>query len=129
MHNTRQYIEVRGERRELLFTPSLYKIAKDRGWSITATSNFADIQSAYIKLIYAAAVNSYEVNKFDNPDTPELGIQLIDIEEWAMINREQFGKLIVIAAELMTGKTMKELIDVEKKKRRRSFLSFLTLHR
>ena len=65
MHNPIQYIEVDGVRRELLITPSLYKICQERGWEIQGKSA-EDIFPAYTKLLYASAVNAYEVRKFDS---------------------------------------------------------------
>lgn len=120
MVNPLQFIEVRGEKREVLLTPSLYKIAKERGWMIKTSQDVEDIQSAYIKLFYAGLLNALEVRKFDNPDTKDTDITLIDIEVWAAQNPKEFGKLVVIAVEALTGKSLKNLVEekeAEKKKK------------
>lgn len=119
MVNPLQFIEVRGEKREVLLTPSLYKIAKERGWTIKTSNNIEDIQSAYIKLLYAGLLNALEVRAFDNIGTKDTDVTLIDIEIWASQNQKEFGKLIIIAVESLTGKSLKTIVEekeVEKKK-------------
>lgn len=124
MVNPRQFIEVRGQRREILITPSLYNVAKQRGWEIRSTEDMASIQSAYIKLIYAALINAYEVKKFDNPDTPDNDVTLSDVEIWAIQNPKEFGRLVVVSAEALTGKTLKELAQEKTEKKKRFFRLF-----
>ena len=115
MHNPRQFIEVDGKRRELLITPSLYKVCQERGWEIKG-ENSSDIFPAYCKLLYAAAVNAYEVRRYDEPDL-ELDLTLLDFEIWAALNRKEMEKLIVVSCELLSGKTLKELVESQKKKK------------
>ena len=121
MHNPIQYIEVDGERRELLITPSLYKICQERGYKIQGNSS-EDIFPAYCKLLYASAINAYEVRKFDNPSL-EFNLTLLDVEVWAAINRREMEKMIVIACELLSGQSVKDLVEAEKKKKKASIWS------
>jgi hypothetical protein len=124
IHNPVQYIEIDGLRRELLITPSLYTICQERGWEIKGQSA-GDIFPAYCKLLYAAAVNAYEVRKFDNPDL-KFDLTLLDIEVWAALNREDLNKMIIVACELLSGQSIKDMVEAEKKKTKVSIWSAIT---
>ena len=121
MYNPIQKIMVKGREVDILLTPSLYRVCKERGWEIKTSSDLADIESAYIKLIYASVINAFEVKRFDDPSVPDLDVKLIDIEIWAAANRERFVEIIKIAVELLTGKSIdvlaKEKSDEKKKKK------------
>lgn len=116
MINPIQFIEVRGEKREILLTPSLYKIANENDWAITGISE-QDIFPAYCKLFYCAAINKYQVDKFDNPDLPDFDIKLIDVEIWATKYRKEFNEMTLKAAQLLTGMSLKEIKKLTEKKK------------
>ena len=116
MVNPIQFIEVRGDKREILLTPSLYKIANDMDWAITGVSE-KDIFPAYCKLFYCAAINKYEVDKYDNPELPDFDIKLIDVEIWATKYPKQFNEMILIAAQVLSGLTLKEIKALSEKKK------------
>ena len=124
MHNPIQYIDVDGVRRELLITPSLYKICQERGWEIQGKTA-EDIFPAYTKVLYASAINAYEVRRFDNPDLT-FDLTLLDLEVWAAINRKEMERMIVIACELLSGQSVKDLVEAEKKKKKASIWSGIT---
>lgn len=109
MISPRQFIEIRGERVELLLTPSLNAVAIRKGWVITATEDWAEIQSAYIKIFYCAIINAYEVGKFDNPDLQVPNITLLDMECWAAEKPLEFGELIKKYIEIRYNKTLEQL--------------------
>lgn len=114
MHNPLQTIELKGELRQCLITPSIYKVAKNRGFEITSTSDLEDIQSAYIKLFYAGIINAWEVQKYDNPQIDPLDIKLQDVEIWAVLEKDKFWELVKIAIELLTGKPIDSLVHENK---------------
>ena len=121
MVNPRVFIEVQGKKRGLLFTPSLYKVCKDRGWDITTTSDLADIQSAYIKLFYAAAVNFDEIERFNDPQREAFDFTLSDMEIWAMLYKEEFARVFNIAYECLTGKSLKEAaVEIQESTKKKS---------
>ena len=103
--------------RELLVTPSLFRIAKERQFKIEITDadDLIQIAEAYRKIIYCAVINAYEVRKFDNPDLV-FDITLMDIEEWCMNNPEKYGQLIQDIVTLLTGKSVEELAEKKKSK-------------
>ena len=94
---------------ELLATPALFGIAKRRGMTIEADAdNAAEVFSAYTKMIYLAALNAWEVRRFDNPDMGECGYRLMDFVEWASYDAEAFAKAIEFVLYALTGKELKE---------------------
>lgn len=113
MHNPVQFINVRGEMRGVLLTPSLYKVCSQNGWDIRGNSE-DDIFPSYVKLIYAAAHNYHQVQLYDNPALGECDITLMDIEIWATLNRADFNELVIKSCELLTGKPLKQLVEDSK---------------
>ena len=94
---------------ELLATPALFGIAKRRGMTIEADAdNAAEVFSAYTKMIYLAALNAWEVRRFDNPDMGECGYRLMDFVEWASYDAEAFAKAIEFVLYALTGKELKD---------------------
>jgi len=133
MVNARQFVEIRGERVELLLTPSLHKIANKRGWEIKATEDWAEIQSAYIKLFYCAMINAYEIKKFDDPEIKDFNYTLLDLEVWAAEHPKELGELVKAYIEIRYGKSLEELArekqkekEEEVKKKKNSLWSKIT---
>ena len=122
MRNPLQTIEIGGKEREILITPSLFRIAKDRSWQIEIqdTTDLIQVAEAYHKLIYCSLINAYEVRKWDNPNTKELDVTLMDIEVWVIQNPDKFSTLLNDFVIILTGKDVAELAketDVKKKKK------------
>ena len=103
-------IEVAGEKRAVLFTPSLYTICKERNWTIEVDSNsdILQIRAAYCKLIYAAAVNYYQIQKFDDPNLKDFDLTLVDIEIWATLHPKECTQMILDGFYCLQGKTIEE---------------------
>ena len=131
MGNHLQIIEIEGKRVEVLFTPSLFTIVQRNKWDIKVDpENLLSIQSGYIKLLYCAIINAYEVNKFDNPDYPNPDIKLIDVEVWATQNAQRLNELIEIFIQSITNKSITENAqEIKKKKKKSWFCSLLTMKR
>lgn len=98
-----------GEQVELLATPSLFAIAKRKGLAIEAnTQDGADVLTAYTKLIYLAALNAWEVRRYDAPEMGECKYKLMDFVEWASGNADEFVKAINFVLSALTGKELKD---------------------
>lgn len=128
MGNHLQIIEIEGKRVEVLFTPSLFTIVQRNKWDIKVDpENLLSVQSGYIKLLYCAIINAYEVNKFDNPDYPNPDVKLIDVEVWATQNAQRLNELIEIFIQSITNKSITENArEIKKKKKKNWFRSLLT---
>lgn len=98
-----------GAQVELLATPSLFAIAKRKGMAIEAnTQDGADVLTAYTKLIYLAALNAWEVRRYDAPEMGECQYKLMDFVEWASGNADEFVKAINFVLSALTGKELKD---------------------
>ena len=98
-----------GEQVELLATPALFAIAKRRGMTIEADAeNAADVFNAYTKLIYLAALNAWEVRRYDAPQMGECTYRLMDFVEWASNDGEAFVKAVNFVLAALTGKELND---------------------
>lgn len=98
-----------GAQVELLATPALFAIAKRKGMVIQAnTADGEDVLSAYTKLIYLAALNAWEVRRYDAPEMGECKLKLMDFVEWASGNRVEFIETVNFVLAALTGKELKD---------------------
>lgn len=105
-----------GEQVELLATPALFAIARRRGMTIEADSdNVAEVFSAYTRLLYLAALNAWDVRRYDNPSMGECPYTLMDFVEWSSNDREGFVEAISFALAALTGKELKDYATGEAK--------------
>ena len=94
---------------ELLATPALFGIAQRKGMTIEADSdNASEIYSAYTKLIYLAALNAWEVRRYDSPEMGECEYKLMDFVEWASNDAEGFVNAINFVLSALTHKELKD---------------------
>lgn len=102
-------IKMKGGVVELLATPALFGIAKSKGMTIEADSeNVSEIYSAYTKLIYLAALNAWEVRRYDNPQMGECQYKLMDFVEWVSNDAEGFLNAINFVLSALTHKELKD---------------------
>ena len=102
-------IRMKGGVVELLATPALFGIAQRKGMTIEADSdNASEIYSAYTKLIYLAALNAWEVRRYDNPSMGECEYKLMDFVEWASNDAEGFVNAINFVLSALTHKELKD---------------------
>ena len=102
-------IRMKGGVVELLATPALFGIAQRKGMTIEADSdNASEIYSAYTKLIYLAALNAWEVRRYDTPSMGECKYQLMDFVEWASNDAEGFVNAINFVLSALTHKELKD---------------------
>jgi hypothetical protein len=105
-----------GEQVELLATPALFAIARKRGMTIEADSdNVAEVFSAYTRLLYLAALNAWDVRRYDNPSMGECPYTLMDFVEWSSNDKEGFVEAISFALAALTGKELKDYATGEAK--------------
>lgn len=98
-----------GEQVELLATPALFGIAKRKGMTIEAdTENLPEVMLAYTKLIYLAALNAWEVRRFDRPEMGECNLDLMAFVEWAHNDKEGFTEALNFVLCALTNKELKD---------------------
>ena len=103
-------IELKGGAQvELLATPALFDIARKRGMTIEADAdNAAEVFSAYTKLIYLAAINAWDVRRYDDAAMGDFPYRLMDFVEWSSSNAEEFVKVVNFVLFALTGKDLKD---------------------
>lgn len=102
-------IELKGGVVELLATPALFDIARKRGMAIEADAdNAAEVFSAYTKLIYLAAINAWDVRRYDDAAMGDFPYRLMDFVEWSSSNAEEFVKVVNFVLFALTGKDLKD---------------------
>lgn len=122
MRQVRDTIEIReGVKVELLYTPSLFGIARQKGLDMTAESkDMPSVLRVYCKALYCAAVNAWECRRMDHPDMGDFPYEFIDFEEWSYREQKEFGRKAEALFLALTGKTLKEAAkeasDEKKKK-------------
>lgn len=114
-----------GRERELLITPSLFRVAKERGWKIEIkdTEDLIEVTEAYLRLIYCSIINAYEVRKWDNPELEEPDITLIELYEWSVEHPDDYGRLLNDFIEILTGKKISEISKEKEKVKKKSIWS------
>lgn len=104
-------IMINGVETTMLFTPRLFVMAEEQGVKLSVdTANVMATLSAYADMCWCAALNHWTM---DN-DIEEFKLKRSDFHEWSAANPTEFGKVMVMAAEAVTGKTMKEIVDEQK---------------
>lgn len=98
----------------MLFTPRLFVMADQQGIKLNVdTANVMATLSAYADMCWCAALNHWSM---DN-DIEDFKLKRSDFHAWSAANSEEFGKVMVMAAEAVTGKTMKEMLAEQQKAR------------
>lgn len=104
---------------ELLATPSLYRVAKQRGIDLVADANTdaTGVMLSYLKMIYCAAINAWDVRRVDEPKLGAFPYKYADFDEWAWSNQPAFTEAVRFVFSALTGKELQaaEGKDVKKK--------------
>lgn len=107
-------ITINGVEVTMLFTPRLFVLAEDKGIKLSInTANVMQTLSTYADMCYCAALNHWTM---DN-DIEDFPLQRVNFHEWSAENPEEFSRVMTMAAEAITGKTMKEMIQEQKEAR------------
>lgn len=118
-------IAINGVETTMLFTPRLFVMAEKKGIKfILDTANIMETLAAYADICYCAALNHWTM---DN-DMEDFKLKRVDFHEWSAAEPKEFARVIALAAEALTGRTMKEFAkspapapaEDEKKKKRKS---------
>lgn len=135
-------IEIRtGVKVNLLLTPALYGIAKERGIDLFGPVHNAAEQDdqerykatveAYARIAYCAAISYWEVDCVDHPEAGAFPYTFADFYSWAWDNPRDFAQAIEAIMVAMTGKPLREYLkeldkaaeeDEKKKTRATGFL-------
>lgn len=95
----------------MLFTPRLFVMAEEKGIKLAVnTADVMQTMAAYADMCYLAALNAWTL---DN-DIEDFKLTRYDFHVWSADHRDEFAKVMVMASEAITGKTMKQLVEEQK---------------
>lgn len=120
MNRIRTSIELReGVTVEILVTPALYSVAKRRGIDLVSDVNAGDVYGSYVKMLYVAAINAWEVAAVDDPKMGEFPYKFSDFHSWAWEDNDRLTKMVAFLYEALTGKPLSAttVADVKKNER------------
>lgn len=107
-------ITINGVEVTMLFTPRLFVMAEEQGIKLNVdTANVMATLSAYADMCWCAALNHWTL---DN-DIEDFKLTRMDFHAWSAANPDEFGRTMVMAAEAVTGKTMKEIVKEQQEAR------------
>lgn len=109
MRQVRAEIEIRqGVKVEMLFTPRLYMFNGEQGVVLRSdTTDAVEMFGLYADLMYCAALNLWTLQGKDKEDAP---FERVDFHEFAAANPRAFGKVVKIALEALTGKSLEAIV-------------------
>ena len=107
-------IAINGVEVTMLFTPRLFVMADEQGIKLAIdTANVMATLSAYADMCWCAALNYWSM---DN-DIQDFKLTRSDFHAWSAANPDEFAKVMIMAAEAVTGKTMKEIVKEQQELR------------
>jgi hypothetical protein len=96
----------------MLFTPRLFEF-KTASMDFSDATNSVKVAGMYADIAYCAALNYWTL--VDN-DIEDFQLKRIDFHEWSAINPSDFGKMMRVAVEALTNKSLAELAKEHKDK-------------
>ena len=116
----RTNIELReGVKVAVLVTPALYRVAKQRGVDLSedGEGGTEDVFTAYTKMLYCAAINAWEVDSVDSEGMGPFPYKYADFVEYMASKPGRLNEAVNFIYEALTGKTLKEGVAEELKKK------------
>lgn len=128
MRQVRHSVNIKGVEVELLFTPSLFRVLRDKGMTVSVQrtgDEREDLLAAldeYLKLIYAAAVNAWDAKRIDAPEMGVFPLKFIDFKEWQVNYPSDFSESVDACFMALKGRPLKEVVEEtgDSKKKRKS---------
>lgn len=109
----------------MLFTPRLFEF-KTESMTFSAETS-VQVASMYADIAYCAALNYWTLT---DHDVDSFDLKRIDFHEWATIDTKSYGKMMSVAIEALTGKSIAELNNskaqtTEENVKKKNFLSII----
>lgn len=107
-------ITINGVEVTMLFTPRLFVMADEKGLNISIDpTNVMQTMTAYADMCYCAALNHWTM---DN-DIEDFPLKRADFHAWSASDPTTFANVMIMAAEAISGKTMKEMNEEQQKQK------------
>ena len=91
-----------------MYSLSLYKILNDRKQTVVVSKDatWQDVNTAYLKMMYAAYINAIEVRQIDEPDYNPNRLKYMEMVVWSEENPEAFAEQFKVCFKFLTGKDL-----------------------
>ena len=89
----------------MLFTPRLFEFKTPTMEFVVDNAN--KVASMYADVAYCAALNYWTL---EDKELDSFPLKRIDFHEWAVQNPAQFGKMMKVAVEALTNKSIEEIL-------------------
>ena len=110
MKTIRTKATINGVEAVMLFTPRLFQF-KTPSMDFSNGSGGEKVVAMYADLSYCAALNYWTLTDNDVNDYP---LTRVDFHEWAVLEPAQFAKMMRIALEALTNKSLEDHINETK---------------
>lgn len=98
---------INGVESVMLFTPRLFEF-KTESMDFSSSGTSSKVNSMYADLAYCAALNYWTLLDKNISDFP---LTRVDFHEWSALCPTEFGKMVRIAVEAITNKSIEELLQ------------------
>jgi hypothetical protein len=96
---------INGVETAMLFTPRLFEFKTPTMEFVTDSAN--KVASMYADVAYCAALNYWTL---EDKEIDSFPLKRIDFHEWAVQEPAQFGKMMKVAVEALTNKSIEEIL-------------------
>ena len=111
MKTIKHIVTINGVETGMLFTPRLFEF-KTPSMDFSDGGSATKIASMYADLAYCAALNYWTLTDHDIENFPH---ERIDFHIWSSQNPIEFGKMVRIALEAITNKSLEEILNTTDK--------------
>ena len=98
---------INGVESVMLFTPRLFEF-KTESMDFSSSGTSSKVNSMYADLAYCAALNYWTLLDKNISDFP---LTRVDFHEWSALCPTEFGKMVRVAVEAITNKSIEELLQ------------------
>lgn len=106
MRTLRKEVTIKGVKAVMLFTPRLF-IFKTASMDFAIGGSSEKVISMYADLFYCAALNYWTLC---DKDVEAFELERVDFHEWSAAEPQEFGKVMRIAVEALTNKSLDDMI-------------------
>ena len=111
MKTIKKEVTINGVKAVMLFTPRLFSF-KTESMDFSVGGSSEKIVGMYADLFYLAALNYWTLC---DKDVEAFELNRVDFHEWSAAEPREFGKVMRIAVEALTNKSLDDLIKEEAK--------------
>ena len=106
MRTIKHFSTINGVKAGMLFTPRLFEF-KTASMDFTDAGSATKVAGMYADIAYCAALNYWTLS---DHSVESFQLTRLDFHEWSVTDPAEFGKVMRVAVEAITNKTIEEII-------------------